>query len=405
MDGGYGPPAKRHDGDMYSTPFSSQQQGPQAPAPSTQPDMYNQYNSYPGSERRPTGPQAQFPFPFGRDRVQPSAGPNSQPPMPPQMMGNPMPSAPDGPQGAMWQGRGEMGYPGFPNRQGPTAPGPGPGYHGLNRSEEMMPADQRVNHEAQWPGHGGQRPAPYGPPMTRPMQPSYPPAQPMQNHIPQVSSPAPMPRSVESRTSPSKSPYMHSGIKMQKAGPPVPASHLSQAAGPPPLIRRDVSFPSGSVEATQPVLKPRRRLTVKDIGTPSPYSILICCPHTQSRCALLIHRQIIVQYIIFEFGPDTPFWYLVSIRRHDMWSKHCIDSRIRYLILKCHLDTRYLVLILACDTRPQYAVYILSSDTPSQYTVPILGPHTQSQYPILILGPGMWSCSQPRLSLTDWCLC
>nr|XP_023659648.1 AT-rich interactive domain-containing protein 1A-like isoform X1 [Paramormyrops kingsleyae] len=275
VDGGYGPPAKRHDGDMYSTPFSGQQQGPQAPAPSTQPDMYNQYNSYPGSERRPSGPQAQFPFPFGRDRVQPSAGPNSQPPMPPQMMGSPMPSAPDGPQGAMWQGRGEMGYPGFPNRQGPTVPGPGPGYHGLNRSEEMMPSDQRVNHEAQWPSHGGQRPAPYGPPMTRPMQPSYPPAQPMQNHIPQVSSPTPMPRSVESRTSPSKSPYMHSGIKMQKAGPPVPASHLSQAAGPPPLIRRDVSFPSGSVEATQPVLKPRRRLTVKDIGTPEAWRIMM----------------------------------------------------------------------------------------------------------------------------------
>jgi hypothetical protein len=32
------------------------------------------------------------------------------------------------------------------------------------------------------------------------------------------------------------------------------------------MIRRDITFPPGSVEATQPVLKQRRRLTMKDIG-------------------------------------------------------------------------------------------------------------------------------------------
>uniref|UniRef100_A0A8C7NW70 AT rich interactive domain 1Ab (SWI-like) n=1 Tax=Oncorhynchus mykiss TaxID=8022 RepID=A0A8C7NW70_ONCMY len=283
VDGAYGPPAKRHEGDgMYNVPFSGQQPGPQpSGGPQVQQDMYNQYNAgYPGSDRRPPGPQGQFPFPFGRDRGPSSGVPNSQSSLPPQMMGSPMQAAPDGPQGPMWQGRNEMGYPNYPNRQGPPGPGQGPpqGYHGMNRSEEMMPgADQRMNHESQWPGHPSQRQSPYGPggsgpPMSRPLQSNY---QSSQNHISQVSSPAPMPRPMESRTSPSKSPYMHSGIKMQKAGPPVPASHIGQAPVQPPLIRRDISFPPGSVEASQPILKPRGRLTMKDIGTPEAWRVMM----------------------------------------------------------------------------------------------------------------------------------
>uniref|UniRef100_A0AAQ5X133 ARID domain-containing protein n=1 Tax=Amphiprion ocellaris TaxID=80972 RepID=A0AAQ5X133_AMPOC len=265
VDGGYGPPAKRHEGEMYNVPYSGQQ------------DMYNQYNAYPGGDRRPPGPQNQFPFPFGRDRGPSSAGPNSQSPMPPQMMASPMPSGPDGPQGPMWQGRNEMGYPNYPNRQGPPVPGQGPGYHGMNRSEEMMPSDQRMNHEGQWPGHVNQRQPPFGPagsgpPMTRPLPSTY---QTSQNHIPQVSSPAPMPRPMESRTSPSKYPQMHPGSKVQKAGPPVPASHIGQVPVQQPMIRRDVAFPPGSVEASQPHLKPRRRLTMKDIGTPEAWRVMM----------------------------------------------------------------------------------------------------------------------------------
>uniref|UniRef100_A0A3B3QA81 AT-rich interaction domain 1A n=1 Tax=Paramormyrops kingsleyae TaxID=1676925 RepID=A0A3B3QA81_9TELE len=284
VDGAYGPPAKRHEGDMYNVPFSGQQQqAPPSSGPTPQQDMYSQYGStYPGAERRPPGPQGQFPFPFGRDRGPAPAGPNPQAPMPPQMMGSPMASGPDGPQGGMWQGRGEMGYPAFPNRQGvaPGAAAQGPGYHGMNRSEDVMPSEQRMNHEGQWPGHVGARHPPYGPsgvgpPMTRPLQPNYQPAQSMQNHIPAASSPAPGPRPLESRTSPSKSPYMHAGIKMQKAGPPVPASHVPQPPMQPPLIRRDVSFPPGSVEATVPVMKPRRRLTMKDIGTPEAWRVMM----------------------------------------------------------------------------------------------------------------------------------
>lgn len=277
VDGGYCPPAKRHEGEMYNVPYSGQQQpGPQSSGPQAQQDMYNQYNAYPGGDRRPPGPQNQFPFPFGRDRG-PSAGPNSQSPMPPQMMASPMPSGPDGSQGPMWQGRNEMGYPNYPNRQGPPVAGQGPGYHGMNRSEDMMPSDQRMNHEGQWPGHANQRQPPFvpagsGPPMTRPLASTY---SASQNHIPQVSSPAPMPRPIESRTSPSKSPYMHPGIKVQKAGPPVPVSHIGQAPVQQPMIRRDVAFPPGSVEATQPHLKPRRRLTMKDIGTPEAWRVMM----------------------------------------------------------------------------------------------------------------------------------
>ncbi|MBN3273317.1 ARI1A protein, partial [Polyodon spathula] len=282
VDGVYGPPAKLHAGEMYNVPFSGQQQPQpqQQAAPPVQQEMYNQYgNAYPGSDRRPPGPQNQFPFQFGRERVQATAGPNSQQAIPPQMMGSPMQSTPDGPQGSMWQGRNEMGY-NFPNRQGPGAPAQGPGYHGMNRSEEMMPSDQRMNHEGQWPAHVAQRQPPYGPsgtvpPMTRPLQSNYQTPPTMQNHIPQVPSPAPMPRPVENRTSPSKSPFMHSGMKMQKAGPPVPASHITPSPVQPPLIRRDITFPPGSTEATQPILKPRRRLTAKEIGTPEAWKIMM----------------------------------------------------------------------------------------------------------------------------------
>lgn len=231
--------------------------------------MYNQYNTYPGSDRRPPGPQSQFPFGFARDRGPNSGGPNSQSSMQPQMMGNTMPSVPDGPQGPMWQGRNEMNYPNYPNRQGPPGvPAQGPGYHSMNRSEDMMSSDQRMNHEGPWPSHVNQRQTPYvhggsGPPMSRTLQSNY---QSSQNHIPQVSSPTPMPRPMENRTSPSKSTYMHSGMKIQKAGPPVPASHIAPPPIQPPMMRRDVAFPPGSVESTQPILKPRRRLTMKDIG-------------------------------------------------------------------------------------------------------------------------------------------
>uniref|UniRef100_A0A8D0F3T0 AT-rich interaction domain 1A n=1 Tax=Strix occidentalis caurina TaxID=311401 RepID=A0A8D0F3T0_STROC len=143
MDGSYGPPAKRHEGEMYNVPYSAgqgqtQQQLPpaqtqqpsqqQTAQPSPQQDLYNQYGStYPAADRRSAaGPQNQFPFQFGRDRVSAPPGSNAQQNLPPQMMGGPIQSAPEGPQqGAMWQGRNEIGYS-YPNRQSTGSAPQGP---------------------------------------------------------------------------------------------------------------------------------------------------------------------------------------------------------------------------------------------------------------------------------------
>ncbi|MEQ2184169.1 hypothetical protein GOODEAATRI_005207 [Goodea atripinnis] len=275
VEGGY-PPSKRHEAE-YSSSFpggqpapQQQQQGGTSVPSSGQQEPYNQYSGsgpYPGPDRRPPGPSNQFPFPFGRERMQGPTGPNSQPNMPPQIMQ----SGPEGPQGGMWQGPREMNYQNYPRQGGPGGPTQGPGYHGMNRPDDMMQSDQRMNHDGQWGGQIAPRQPPYvsagpGQPMSRSVQSNYQPPQGVQNHIPQVSSPASIPRPMEAGTSQSKSPYMHGVMKMQKAGPPVPASHIVPPPVQSPLIRRDMPFPPGSVEGTLPVLKPRRRLTMKDIG-------------------------------------------------------------------------------------------------------------------------------------------
>lgn len=279
VEGGY-PPSKRHETD-YNALFPSgqqplQQQGGSSAPSSGQQEPYNQYGAsgpYPGSDRRPPGPGNQFPFPYGRERMQGATGPNAQPNMPPQMM---QPSS----EGGMWQGPRDMNYQNYPSRQGGPGPPPqGHSYPGMNRSEEMM-SEQRMNHDGQWSGQMGPRQPPYGPsgpgqPMSRSVQSGYQPPQGVQNHIPQVSSPASMPRSMDSGVSPSKPHYMHGVMKMQKAGPPVPASHIVPPSVQSPLIRRDMPFPPGSIEASQPVLKPRRRLTMKDIGTPEAWRVMM----------------------------------------------------------------------------------------------------------------------------------
>lgn len=292
MDGTYGPSSKRHEGEIYSASYAGPQsvQGqPQAqpqqqqtpgsgvppsgqpsPAPSSQQtqDPYGQYGSnYPqsaGERRPPPSGQNQFPFQFGRERVPAAPGNNTQPPLPPSGMAG---SAETSQPGAMWQGRGEMGY-NFQGRPGPpTSSTQGPNYHsGPPRGEDMLLSDQRLSHEGQWQPHVNRQQPPYvpaaGPPLTRPPpQSGYQASPSMPNHLPQVASPA-TPRPLEAHTSPSKSPF----LKMQKAGPPVPASHIVPTPPQPPLIRRDITFPPGSVEATQPILKPKRRLTAKEIG-------------------------------------------------------------------------------------------------------------------------------------------
>lgn len=253
----YGPPPKRHESDMYNVQYGSQQQ-----------EMYNQYgNAYTGPDRRSM--QSQYPLTYNRDRMQ-GPGPMQQHGMPPQMMGGPMQvSSTEGPQQGMWQSRNDMPYQ-YPNRQGPGGPPQASPYAGMNRTEEMMLPDQRMNHEGQWPSHMNQRQPSYLPsasmvPITRPAQSSYQTPPSMPNHISRAPSPAPFQRSLENRMSPNKSPYM-SSMKMQKVGPPVQASQVAVPHHHPPSVRHEITFPPGSVEASQPLLKARRKLTSKDTG-------------------------------------------------------------------------------------------------------------------------------------------
>ncbi|XP_032880949.1 AT-rich interactive domain-containing protein 1B isoform X6 [Amblyraja radiata] len=266
MEGMYGPPPKRHESDMYNVQYGSQQQ-----------EMYNQYgNAYTGPDRRSM--QSQYPLTYNRDRMQ-GPGPMQQHGMPPQMMGGPMQvSSTEGPQQGMWQSRNDMPYQ-YPNRQGPGGPPQASPYAGMNRTEEMMLPDQRMNHEGQWPSHMNQRQPSYLPsasmvPITRPAQSSYQTPPSMPNHISRAPSPAPFQRSLENRMSPNKSPYM-SSMKMQKVGPPVQASQVAVSHHHPPSVRHEITFPPGSVEASQPLLKARRKLTSKDTGAPEAWRVMM----------------------------------------------------------------------------------------------------------------------------------
>uniref|UniRef100_A0A8C7ENL6 AT-rich interaction domain 1B n=1 Tax=Neovison vison TaxID=452646 RepID=A0A8C7ENL6_NEOVI len=266
MDGMYGPPAKRHEGDVYNMQYGGQQQ-----------ELYSQYGgSYSGPDRRPL--QGQYPYPYNRERMQ---GPAQMQPhaIPPQMMGGPMQSSSsEGPQQSMWATRNDLPYP-YQSRQGPGGPGQAPPYPGMNRTDDMMVPDQRINHESQWPSHVSQR-QPYmsSPasmqPITRPPQSSYQTPPSLPNHVSRAPSPASFQRSLESRMSPSKSPFLPS-LKMQKVLPTVPTAQVTGPPPQPPPIRREITFPPGSVEASQPVLKQRRKITSKDIVTPEAWRVMM----------------------------------------------------------------------------------------------------------------------------------
>uniref|UniRef100_A0A671QH76 AT-rich interactive domain-containing protein 1B-like n=1 Tax=Sinocyclocheilus anshuiensis TaxID=1608454 RepID=A0A671QH76_9TELE len=259
-EGMYGPPAKRHESEAYGMQYSGQQ-----------PDMYSQYG-YP--ERRPM--QSPFPYPYGRDRMQPGGQGPSQHSM---MSGGPPPSSNSsgGPQGNMWHTRHDMSYP-YPGRQGH-----GPPYTSMSRGDDP---EVRTSQDSQWPG---QRQSPYPPhssssassmpPMASRQPPSSyqsPPAMP--NHISRVLSPAPFPRSVGGSMSPNKAHMMASMKQMQKPGGPGSMPN-SQSGGHPgqgfPAIHREVTYPLDSVEGTQPQLKPRRRLTSNEIGTPEAWRVMM----------------------------------------------------------------------------------------------------------------------------------
>ncbi|XP_041105348.1 AT-rich interactive domain-containing protein 1B-like isoform X3 [Polyodon spathula] len=269
MEGMYSPPAKRHEGEIYSMQCGGQH-----------PDMYSQYgSSFSGPERRPI--QGQYPYPYSRDRLQIAGQP---PPQQHGMLSSALQHTSNtgaGPQQNTWPSRTALPYP-YPNRQGPGASSQGPIYPGMGREDESVVPDQRLNPESQWPSHVNQRQSPYLPPSSsslasmtsRPPQPSYQTPPSLPNHISGAPSPASFQRSLESRVSPSKSPFLPA-MKMQKVGQPAPASHVSGPVVQPPISRREIGFPPGSAEATQPVLKPRRRITSKDTATPEAWRVMM----------------------------------------------------------------------------------------------------------------------------------
>uniref|UniRef100_A0A3B3U2D0 AT-rich interaction domain 1B n=2 Tax=Poecilia latipinna TaxID=48699 RepID=A0A3B3U2D0_9TELE len=249
LDGMYGPPPKRHESDMYAMQYTNQQ-----------PDVYNHYSGgYSGPEHRPI--QGQFPYTYHRDRMAPSG--QSQHSM---MGGGPASNhAPEGPN--MWPSRTDLSYS-YHSRQGP--PSQMQPYGSICRDD----IDGRSAHD-----HWHRQP-PYisssggmAPMSSR--HSSYSNSPTMANHLPRAPSPGAFQRSMESRMSPSKAPFM-SPMKMPKPGM---AMMGSQGSGPngqfPPNLRRDLNYPPGSVEATMPALKPRRKLTSKDCGTPEAWRVMM----------------------------------------------------------------------------------------------------------------------------------
>ncbi|XP_042356461.1 AT-rich interactive domain-containing protein 1B-like isoform X5 [Plectropomus leopardus] len=250
MDGMYGPPPKRHESDMYAMQYANQQ-----------PEMYNHYGGgYSGPEHRPI--QGQFPYPYPRDRMAPSG--QSQHSM---MGGGPTPNhATDGPN--MWPSRTDLGYP-YPNRQGP--PSQMPPYGSIGRDDmDGRPGQEQWHRQSPYMSSSGGMA-----PLSSRQPSSYSNSQSMANHLPRAPSPGAFQRSMDSRMSPSKAPFM-SPMKMPKPGM---AMMGSQGGGPlghfPPNLRRDLNYPPGSVEASMPILKPRRKLTSKDTGTPEAWRVMM----------------------------------------------------------------------------------------------------------------------------------
>lgn len=241
MEGMYGPPPKRHESDMYAMQYANQQ-----------PDMYNHYSAgYSGPEHRPI--QGQFPFPYPRDRMAPSGqSPHSI------MGGGPTPNhVTDGPN--MWPSRTDLGYP-YPNRQGP--PSQMPPYGSIGRDElDGRPGQEQWHRQSPYMSSSG------GISSLSSRQPSsYSNSPSMANHLPRAPSPGAFQRSMDSRMSPSKAPFMPP-LKMSKPGMSMIGPQGSGPLGQfPPNLRRDLNYPPGSVEASMPILKPRRKLNSKDTG-------------------------------------------------------------------------------------------------------------------------------------------
>ncbi|KAF3701377.1 AT-rich interactive domain-containing protein 1B [Channa argus] len=250
MDGMYAPPPKRHESDMYAMQYTGQQ-----------PDMYNHYSGgYSGPEHRPL--QGQFPYPYPRDRMAPSG--QSQHSI---MGGGPTPNnAADGPN--MWPSRTDLSYP-YSNRQGP--PSQMPPYGSIGRDDmDCRPGQEHWHRQSTYMSSSGGIP-----PLSSRQPSSYSNSPSMANHLPRAPSPGAFQRSMDSRMSPSKAVFM-SPMKMPKPGMAMMGSQGSVPLGQfPPNLRRDLNYPPGSVEATMPIFKPRRKLTSKDTGMPEAWRVMM----------------------------------------------------------------------------------------------------------------------------------
>ncbi|MCI4382432.1 hypothetical protein PGIGA_G00014860 [Pangasianodon gigas] len=253
LDGMYSPPAKRHEGEVYGMQYG----GPQT-------DMYGQYGgNYP--ERRPM--QTPFPYPYSRERLQnTSQGPQHHPVQHSMMgAGHSVPTG-DGPT-HMWPSRTDMSYS-YSNRHG--TPSQSSSYPGMGRIDDM----DGVRADNQWPGHQRQTPYISGHSNSMGLLNSRPPSSyQTSNHISCEPSPGSFQRSMEAHMQPNKMAFMQS-MKMHKPGMPVPSGSGSGVPGQmPPNMRRD--YPMGCVEGTQPLLKPRRKMTSKDTGTPEAWRVMM----------------------------------------------------------------------------------------------------------------------------------
>lgn len=247
LEGMYGPPPKRHESDMYAMQYTNQQ-----------PDVYNHYGGgYTGPEHRPI--QGQFPYAYHRDRMPPSG--QSQHGV--MGAGHTPNHVADGPN--MWPSRTDLGYP-YHNRQGP--PSQMPPYGSVCRDDmDGRSGQDQWHRQSPYISSGGMPPLSSRQPLSYSSSPS------MANHLPRAPSPGPFHRSMDPRMSPSKAPFM-SPMKMPKPGLPMMGSQSSGPIGQfPPNLRRDLNYPPGSVEATLPILKPRRKLNSKDCGKTEP---LLC---------------------------------------------------------------------------------------------------------------------------------
>lgn len=215
------PAAKRHEGEAFGAPPYSAQQ----------PDPYGPYGSggYGGPERRPA--PGQYQYPYSRDR-----------------QGGLMPGGPgEGPQPSSWPPRTDVGYTYSRQGQGPPFPG-------IHRGDDQ---EGRAPQDTQW----APSQPPFPPQTSSSRQPpsSFQATPTIQNHVTRSQSPSSFPRPPVGSMSPNGPPFLSS---VRKPGVPV----VPPANQGLPLVYREVTFPPGSVEATPPKLKPRRRLTAKDTG-------------------------------------------------------------------------------------------------------------------------------------------